>query len=416
MVNQYFAMIQIMIVLGVSSAVFGSDATIGKKDSSSQKDYVIHPFQLAGKMTAQPGWLDSPAEKFGVGTDSSNLQLWCNGPGKGMKWSMMLPESIDLNKYRYATMRYKARNIKGHDYFILLGGNKGKGGKQKITCLKWMSGIKSDNEWHTTVVPVKASFKAVNMTLQIRSSGGRGEVWIDYIRLTANRPLFDAQELISSTEGWDESKLKKGTFKTVDFSACSENITQQHLDDFKVKSWFPKGKITVQKIPFNITGGTTAMVTPEDITKTVSCPIGESATEVYMLLASQPSLVNHTAKSHPLHEFSNPERFVVEVEYEDGIIDEMFPVQIKSGWHRIRRGFCVYCLTNLRPQVIRRISLKNKMSDGYFIMSGLTLNQSDGRIDEEIVLGLPEAVKGRSRNAGVGKLVRFPEDMLLKTI
>ena len=380
-------------------------ATVIPKDRPPEEEILIRPATL--ELQAEPDWLGKDADAFGAEDDDGALRLYAEGADKGMKWSVMLPEPVDLGKFRFATVRYRARNTeRWGDYFIWLG-SEGGGMPQESVALIPLSQVRAEDTWQAVILPITEAFVATNMALQVSSAEDRGEAWIDYIRFTTRRPLIDIADVLPVAAGWGDSALPEGSFKAVDLSEQADTRAQARLRGLGLSSWFPEGKITVRGIPFELLeADENALGTPLDIEQAAGVTVGERASEAYLLLAGRLPAMDaaRMGKPQPMDHFANPERFVLQVEYEDGVIDEMFPVCVGSGRYEVRSGPEVYCLTGLRPEGIRSVSLRNRMDSAWFLLAGVTLNQGKPVTEEPHVTGLPAPSQAREEKPGQGKI------------
>jgi len=326
---------------------------------------------------AEPDWLAADAPRHGIDVAEGAVHLWAEGQDAGMKFSTKLKEPLDLSPFRFATVRYKARGTAPWgDYCVWLGSGGG-GMPDRFARPLDLRALKADGEWHVAITPLGEDFKAVDMALQVSTAQTRGDVWIDSIRFSTKRPLLEMADVLPYRGGWEGSKLAQ--FRTVDLAPVANAPAEAKLRANGLKSWFPAGKLTARGIPLSILAGPKDVLqTPPDIAQVASVPVGgKAATEAYLLLLSRlPSTdAARMGDPVPMDVFRNPERFRVRVEYADGLTDEMFPVACGSGQFEVSRGPEVYCLTGLRSQPIKRLSLINRMESGSFLLAGVTLNE-----------------------------------------
>ncbi len=375
--------------------------------SPPDQEVVLRPATLAAP-TAQRGWLASPAERFQANTDAGALHLAAEGAGKGMKWALPLPVPVDLARFRYAAIRYRARNTEPWgDYFVWLGSGEGGMPGESATLLP-LAALKADDGWHVAIVALKDKFRATHMATEVSSAGERGEVWLDTIRFSVRRPLLEPRDLLPVAGGWRETKLANLSFKPVDLAGQADATAQEAMRACGLKSWLPAGQVTVRGIPFLLpTGGQCLVSTPEDIDTTVGVAVGESGTEAYLLLAARLPAANGSRMGDPapLEAVAAPERLVLQVEYGGGLVDEMIPVCLGSGRHEFARGLEVYCLGGLRPEPVRRIRVRNRMESARIFLGAVTLNQGRAVTPAPTVAGLPAPVAASDAAPGVGRIV-----------
>jgi len=376
-------------------------ATVMGGEALDAKEYVLRPADLVRE--PQPDWLSLDADRHSATDEDGVLHLQAEGPGKGMKWSLDIEDPIDLGQFRYVAVRYKAENVEPWgDYFVWLGSEGGGMPQESVTVMP-LSQVRGDGTWTVMVGQLREEFTAVNLALQVSSSGARGDAWIDTIRFTTRRPLIDVSDLLPFEEGWGSSDLPEENFKALDMSAAANARVQSGLRALGLSEWLPGGKVTSRGIPFELSDAEyNVLKTPMDIDQTVGVDVGARAKELYLLLGANLPTVDLARMGDPLpmRVFSNPERFVVRVAYEDGVTDEMFPISVGTGRYEVRSGPEVYCLTGLRDVAIKRVELRNRMDTGSFVLAGITLNQGEAIAEAPHVTGLPAPTARREETPG----------------
>ncbi len=381
-------------------------ARVVPKRHAPEPEQVIHAAAL--KLEAQPTWLGSPSAVYRAETQNGLVHLSANGADRGMKWSAPLPAPVDLSKYGFVAVRYRARNVaRWGDYLVYLGSGPG-GRPQDHASPIALRDVQATDEWQVAIAPVPEGFTATDIALQVSSAGDTGEIWIDTIRFTARRPLIDAADMISFTKGWDASILPPGAFSPVDLAGDANVRIQARLRMFGLRSWLPEGEVTVQGIPFRLFGaGKNVLGEASEGTGRIVLPMGRRATEMFFLVVSKlPDLPPRHGRIRPLTSFATPERFLMRVEYDDGETDDMFPVCRATGKFEVRAGPQVYALTGLRPKRIRRTTLWDRTESGVFLLAAATLNQGAPVVSEPGVLELPAPVPVRNEQPGAARIVR----------
>ena len=191
-----------------------------------------------------------------------------------MKYSAPLPQPIEMGKYRYVAVRYRARNAAPWgDYFIWLGSEAG-GTPQKWAQPVKLYELNADDTWRVMIAPIREDFTASHLALQVGSAAARGDIWLDYIRFCPRRPLIEASDLLPVTPGWETAKGAPAVFQPVDISAQAAAIPQAMLMQLGLRSWLPGGRCVVYGVPFDVpTGEPRAVMTPADIDKLTTIPV-----------------------------------------------------------------------------------------------------------------------------------------------
>lgn len=350
----------------------------------------------------EPTWLASPADAFGSELEDGALHLWAEGAEKGMKFSGRLREPVDLSRYRYVAIRYRARDVAPWgDYFVWLGSGGG-GQPEKWAQPALLHELNADDTWQVMIAPLQEGFSASHFALEVSSSARRGDIWLDSIRFSTRRPLIDVADVLPISEGWDDARGEPAAFAPLDLSSLATEDPRQLMTYLGLKSWLPGGRFTTYGIPFETGEQAFAVATPRDIEQVASIPIGQQAAELYILMASKlPARdTGRMGDPLPMTRFSNPERFVFGVHYADGGVEEMIPVELASGENQVRSGPGAYCLTGLRPVVIDKLVLRNRMETGRFLVAAVTLNQGVAATKEPPIPALAPSVPEASAETG----------------
>ena len=315
----------------------------------------LRPGAMAG-VRAQPDWLANDSPEFAATAENGALRLHVTVPGKGMKWSLPLPEPLDLEPYRYAAIRYRAQGMRRHgDYAIWLADQAGGRAAQSCTLLHPRDMV-ADGQWRVlTRSPWPKRFRLVEMALQNVSEGPAADLWLDEIRFSGRRPRFPVAKLCPV----ETLAAVPAGFAPVPLSG--ETVPGlRRAPVYGLADWFADGLQSVHGTPFAIAEGRARELAGEG---TLELPVGRAASELHVLMATAPPEMNYArmSKGAPMTAFSNPERFVFAVVYEDGLRDEIFPLAKSTNAHEVRRGLDVYVLAGLREVPIRRIEAVSRM-------------------------------------------------------
>lgn len=348
-------------------------------------------FAQLGELTPHRDWLSSPADQYGAEPQDGALHLFAFGAGRGMKWSTPLPEPLDLSPYRFVAFRYRAEGLAPWgDYAVYLGSAAGGQPPESVQPLR-LQQLDADGRWHVAVVPLATRFTARDLAVQVSSAGARGDLWLESLRFCARRPRLAVADLLAIETGWDRARVASPRSVELGVEATTNPVAS--LGAFGLSDWLPPGRITVEGIPFELPREPAAIGTPEDIDAMASVPIRRRASEIYVLMASR--LPDEDAARMgdpvPMTRLTNPERFCFEVDYEDGVVDQFFPVDVSSRRYEVSGGPAVYVLTDLRPVTIERLRLRNRMDSAYPMVAAVTLNQGEPVTARPAVLGLPPA-------------------------
>ena len=383
-------------------------ATVIPAGATPLADHVMRPGEDLEDLRAEPDWLANDATVFAAEPEGGVLHLSAEGADKGMKWSAKLREPVDLRGYRFAAIRYRARGTAPWgDYLLWLSGAEG-GMPQQSERVISLSQVETDDQWHVLVLPFSADFAATHAAVQVCSKAERGDVWIDTVRFSARRPRFGVSEMLPVSQGWGESMLARENARPVAVPDEDTKPLDRALRAMGLSSWFPQGDICVRGVPFRLAADEPkALMTPDDIDEMATLEVGESGSELYLLLAAQLPATDGSRMGDPvpMRQTSAPERFVFRVDYADGVTDEMFPICVASGRHELRNGPEVYCLTGLRDEEIASVSLRNRMESGKLWLAAATVNGGPGMTQEPDVQTIPPLAATRDDAPGRGRII-----------
>ena len=356
-----------------------------------------------GNLQPQPKWLAAPAEQFSATVEEGVLHLSASGAGRGMKFSIPLPEPLDLRPFRWVAIRYRAQDAAPWGDYLLWLGNEPKGEPQQWVSAMALNQVRGGGDWRVAVLPLEAPFEAVMAAVQVSCAQRRGDVWLDTIRFSSRRPVLQIGEVLPVSEGWGESRLDAADCSALDLSSVCNGRADSYLAGEGLGSWFAAGSVTVRGIPFRVAAGEVNVVaSPDDINAPCEVPVGAQGTEAYLLLAARlGSEYDQMGQAHPMDRFDTPERFVVRVNYEDGVGDDVFPVCLGSGTHEVAASPEVYCVPALRPVPVRSLALRNRMESARFLLAAVTVNAGRPLTAEPAVPGLPPFVPPRATAAAV---------------
>lgn len=368
---------------------------------------------------AEPDWLALDAPRFGREVQESALHLWAEGRDRGMKFSLKLPQPLDLNKFRFAAIRYRATGLAGWgDYAIWLGSGGG-GQPSHYMNVIGLNTLRADGEWHVAIATLSDQFLATDMAFQVCAATGRGDLWIDSLRFTTNRPYLALEDTLPLTAGWGGSKLAAGQFVAVDLGDQSNARAQDQLSGYGLKSWLPGGKFSARGIPFATPAeGPNVIASKPGETGNTAITVNGQAREAFVLLATRLPRMDACRMGDPvpMEAVNTPERLVFAVHYADGVTDRIFPVAVSSGRAEVARGCDVYALPHLRPVALKRLVLENHMDSARFLIGGVTLNNGKPLATDPAVAPLPPspgpAATVKSRPATIRPL---PQGYLLDT-
>jgi len=355
-------------------------------------------FDNAEGWQAQPDWLSNDANEFALTAQDGLLTLAVQGKGRGMKWSKLLAEGPNLNELRYCTVRYRANGVEPYgDYFLWLGSEAGGQPQQSVTVWS-LAQVQSDGQWHLETIRLDERFVVREMALQVQAHEEPATIELDFLEFSDRRPRLDLRDVLEYEAGWERARLPDGQFTPVDLAPLANAKSRLKLRTLHLKSWFEAHQVCVAGVPFALVADETDLLaTPLAEVEPVGVPLGRAATELYLLLAAPLPEVEYSGLlgPSPFNRFSNPERFVVQVAYADGLVDEFFPVRVRSEQYEVVRGLDAYRVGPLREVAIEEVRLLEKMHNASLLLAGLTASRAPAAAPP-LVLRLPR-VAGSTR-------------------
>ncbi len=110
--------------------------------------------------------------------------------------------------------------------------------------------------------------------------------------------------------------------------------------------------------------------------ETLTVPIGEAATEIYLLAATRVA----GSEFDPKRGAGDVERFLAEVEYDDGVVDQVFPYDVVAGAHRIAdRTVMALLVPAGRGKVVRAVHVRDCAANILVALLGVTVNTGTAR-------------------------------------
>ncbi len=322
--------------------------------------------------TAQPGWLGNPSSENGVGRDpASGVTTFCvNEAARGMKWHAGLGDGIDLRQYRYVTMRYKAINLtRYYDYALAFLSKSDAAYADVVRGFQ----LRPDGQWHVAVAPLnEASARfgvAGGMAIQVQTSDAPGEIHIDSVRLATEYPrtAFADQVNYSPGAAWD-------AFQTIDLGpACNQSLDPV-LDLLHLQAWPESNTITSFGIPFELRHGAEALAaTGIKDTGQLAIPVGVKTRQVYLLmLTAFRGMDDAVYGGGPLQRIGDVDRFLVSLEYDDGLEDACLPANVANGAHEVVSGAQVLCVFCDPTKTLERLVVADRTAQGGFAVAAVT--------------------------------------------
>jgi len=322
--------------------------------------------------TARTDWLGNPAEEYNVRREGDALDFSVQNPGRGMKWSRDFHEPLDLTRTPYVVVEYRAEGVSTFgDYFLYMNARVGDSNKELYVIMP--GDMESDGRWRKAIGEIPAAHLGL-MAIQVQAMTTSAHIQIRSISFAAEKPTSSMSDELEFSYGWEGAEL----FDVIDLSQycnadASEKLAQMDLGS----QWFESERITADGVPFQaILAPPNLISTTLDSVETFTVPIHGKAGEIYLLLGAyyegneEPSI-----GGGKLARVKHVERFVVEIEYADGVRDFVFPARVGSDRYAIEDTIGVYSVFPTRQVDVKEIKIHDGMRQGEFYLAGLTVSK-----------------------------------------
>ena len=325
--------------------------------------------------SAMPAWVGNAATDHTLTATGTSLKFSVADSSKGMKWLKTPLGNLDITAYPYVAMRYRCRNMRASasDYALWLNGN-------VQSRPFYLAGLTDDGGWHWAVAP--AGLASVNqMAVQVQSDTS-GDAWLEVsaLRFMDRDPRTDLTYFAPVTEGWGSLAGGTAGFQMLDLTQLFNTDADQLLPRMALNvPWFAGEEVVGDgQIPFRVrTANPNLAATDLPGTTGILVPVGQSACEVYLLLATWLPGREISFSSQVIAVVDETERFGAEVLYADGSREEYFPLEISSGMHVIGNPSLSVLAFPANPScAIETVLLHDRTDGGMFAVAALTLNTS----------------------------------------
>jgi len=352
------------------------------------------PLATLAEARAEPSWLSNPASPgaFGLSLEKANrkdrrgaVRFRVAEAGNGMKWSGALRPPLDLSATPFLLLRYKAVGLAPRrDYLIYLGPQK-PARAQSYYHAVWLDEVVADGKWHTLVVRSKP-YRASVLAIQVQARSRDATLWLAPLVFSSRRPeiALGLRDLLTFSTDLVKARVRPPDARLLDISPALNHSLADHLSTLGLAAdaRFPAKNIVVAGIPFRVSTSTepNVAVCPPGA-RAVEIPIGERASEVFLLLSLRLPLMDEPSYGGGRRwRITRPHRVRVEVEYEDGAVDRCLPYRLAAAAHEVARGLDAYCVAADPARRIRAVRVCDGLAVGSVGLCGLTLKRSGRRL------------------------------------
>jgi hypothetical protein len=326
--------------IGFTDASPKDAAIVKRRDAAPVSADWVAPLQNLA-WTAQPSWLANPVglDAQHVTANEDAIRFRVSAPGRGMKWSGGLPVAVDPAPYRYAVMRYRARQLSPHGHYALCFLGKPRAGGLDYQTVISPTELTADGRWHTAWVSLgELAAKLVQVTgmaCEVQAAGGDAELEIADIRLANVLP----PQSLSEACPWHADASFAG-FQAVSLPTAALADGRRWLQRLRLTDWPATERVTVEGIPFQLPApplvvASTSVQDKSQVALAADC----QANEVFVLL-----LVMFFGPDEPvfgggrLNAIGDVDRFRLRLRYADGTADECLPWNVTAGRFGVIEG------------------------------------------------------------------------------
>ncbi len=310
---------------------------------------------------------------------NGNLLLKCWGAGYNMKFANRWKRDIiDLSGYSWAKVRMRCNSITANtDYFLIFTPTASSG----IVNLMLQKDVIADGRWHDYLIPYSGKGKCKVCAVQVIPGSIKPAI-------VEMKPIMFLPKDKVSLRDFLSSKLTDGLSK-------AQNVVKVDVNRYaKLPIGFALERVRLAKL--GIVGRLKDIFGTEP-KRVVECgtpirqgdwiDVGVKGNELYLLMLSRlPLSVPHPYQlgtSFSQWQISSPADMYVELRYEDGASEKVFPYKPGMGF-RVTFGPGVYVLP-MQNKKLKAFRIVNNMEHGRFYLVSAAVNKGKGIWKDEII-------------------------------
>lgn len=338
------------------------------------------------------------ARDRGAQSEKGVARFIVRDPLREARWARAT-EPVWVAEYKYLLIRYRAFNLDATAgaLITLRPGSVGPvtPGSQnrenpfakgaKIDVLR-ADEIVGDGQWHQVAKDLSRMLlntRADQVIVRVPSgSQGNARLELDYIRFTRHDPRKSIDDYFPVTAG-----TRPGNFGEIDLGPAANVAPEDAMQALDMPgNWVGASEFTWSGVPFR--NGRVAATTVQG-KEVISVPLDAAAREIFLLLGARvsgiqsgavpctPAWACGGAAFEAPDDIREPERFWVELDYENGAVDRVFPYDISAGRHHLaNKTIAVYSIPAGGGK-IRTMRLYDRSASAQFLLFGATLNRGE---------------------------------------
>ncbi|MCE5238244.1 DUF6259 domain-containing protein [bacterium] len=371
------------------------EAQLARVPGQRPEEVVPVPAQ-ADRFLPRTGWTTAPASDFAAEQAGEAVAFRAGGQGRGMRWLLALPKTVELSRTPYLSLRYRAAGSLGHTtYAVWLGDQESGSGGHSLLALA-ASDLKTDGAWHNVSVKLTQTFPVTHLAVGLDCEGQEARLSLEGVQFSSRPHRWPVAQMLpyeTRAGAWPQGQ---GGFTTDPAGATGgapSAFLQQRLG---ASDWFAAREITVGGVPFAVPGEPTAVrQTATTDLGTLSLKLPPGVREVYLLTAAMAPATElfgiDWQHPRPVELLDVPEKTYFEVRYAAGPPDQVLPLDAETGRWGMRRGLGV-CVVHPDPKrQATELVLHDGMQTAAFAIVGTTMLVAAPRVSEPTWKGLAYA-------------------------
>ena len=363
-----------------------AEAQLARVPGQRPEEAVPVPAQ-ADRFLPRTGWTTAPATDFAAEQAGEAVAFRVGGQGRGMRWLLALPKTVELSRTPYLSLRYRAAGSLGHTtYAVWLGDQESGSGGHSLLALA-ASDLKADGAWHNVSVKLTQIFPVTHLAVGLDCEGQEAQLSLEGVQFSSRPRRWPVTQMLpyeTRAGAWPQGQ---GGF-TTDPAGASGGAPSAFLQQrLGASDWFAAREITVGGVPFAVPGEPTAVKqTATTDFGTLSLRLQPGVREVYLLTAAIAPATElfgiDWQHPRPVELLDVPEKTYFEVRYAAGPPDQVLPLDAETGRWGMRRGLGV-CVVHPDPKrQATELVLHDGMQTAAFAIVGATMLAAAPRVTE----------------------------------
>jgi hypothetical protein len=374
---------------------------------------------------------------FRVKGDSPNLQ--------SAKWQLELPR--DEKPVQFVSLRYQSSGIDRaytKIHVLTIDGVDADGKSVTVSPIDDPNLINDEN-WHVLTIKLEKAISPVKLSLQLGTTDSQLHFAIR--ELVLHESLSAAIDGFDRQNDWKQNKLSKESFHAIDLTGRLNTSADAHFADVLSRRGmvcdgglnFRDTYVCVAGVPFHL--GEPALnlhypgetpvspgkvfffgemvdrtsLMPEMRDDTIPLEVGRRTSELYLLLVNDfPVSTSQYGLPDAPYEITDVDAFRVELIYDNGERDVVFPYSIADSGFIVRRMCGAYVVPCDRARTLQRAVIHNCISGKTVGLMSATLNLGESRLFPMIAEDLANpAIPVLSEPSDAPPTARFQNNTLL---